>query len=447
MVLDIIFNVIGGLGIFLLGMKYMSEGMQTIAGSRLRLLINAVTNNRVMAATIGMLVTFAVQSSSVTTVMVVGFVNSGIMTLMQAIGVIMGANIGTTITGWIVLIPVAKYGLPLLGVSALFYLFSKNERSRYIALVLMGFGMIFFGMELMKNGFKPIRGEESFRNWFLAFEATTFLGIMKCVAVGCILTMIVQSSSATLVITINLATAGLIHFESAAALVMGQNIGTTITAYLASLGATTNAKRAAYAHILFNVLGVIWIIILFDPFMDAVKWGLPYDLSSQTEVDGQMIFTMVGVGIATTHSIFNIVNTLLFLPFTGHLARFLERIQPDKPFKEAPHLTHLDVRMLETPVIGIEQSRVEILRMGENVKRMLLELRFLLVGDEANEEHIREVFHKEEVLDIMQKEIVSYLTDLFTENAPHDVVEEARQQLRLADEAVLIFWRRMSISL
>jgi len=199
----------------------------------------------------------------VTTVMVVGFVNSGIMTLMQAIGVVFGANIGTTITGWILVLHIGKYGLPMLGIAAFFFLFSKHERLRYIGMAVMGIGMVFFGLELMKNGFKPIRGLPEFSTWFHAFDATTIFGIIKCALVGCLLTMVVQSSSATLGITIGLASTGVIEFQTAAALVMGENIGTTITAMLASLGTTTAAKRAALAHVMFNVIGTSWFIAMF----------------------------------------------------------------------------------------------------------------------------------------------------------------------------------------
>ena len=235
-------EVVGGLGVFLLGMKNMSEGLQAVSGDRLRKMISAVTSNRFMGVLVGLLVTCLVQSSSVTTVMVVGFVNSGIMTLMQAIGVILGANIGTTITGWILVLHIGKYGLPMLGIAAFFFLFSKKDRLRYIGMTIMGVGMVFFGLELMKNGFKPLRSHEEFSAWFHAFQATSYLGIIKCALVGCVLTMVVQSSSATLGITIGLASTGVIEFQTAAALVMGENIGTTITAWLASLGTTTGAK-------------------------------------------------------------------------------------------------------------------------------------------------------------------------------------------------------------
>ncbi|MFC1736947.1 Na/Pi cotransporter family protein, partial [Candidatus Hydrogenedentota bacterium] len=200
-----IFGTLGGLGIFLLGMKNMSEGMQAIAGNRLRRLIGAITSNRFMATGVGVAATCLVQSSSVTTIMSIGFVNAGLMTLRQAIGVIMGANIGTTITGWILVLKIGKYGLPILGAAAFVHLFSKNERRRFIAMAIMGIGMIFFGIELLKAGVEPIREMPEFEAWFQKFQATSYGGVLLCALVGCICTLIVESSSATLAITMTLA--------------------------------------------------------------------------------------------------------------------------------------------------------------------------------------------------------------------------------------------------
>ncbi|MHC4524009.1 MAG: Na/Pi cotransporter family protein, partial [Planctomycetota bacterium] len=269
--LEIIFQVCGGLGIFLLGMKNMSEGMQAVAGERIRKLIGAVTNNRLLACGIGTMVTSIVQSSSVTTVMVVGMVNAGLMTLIQAIGVILGANIGTTITGWILVLKVGKYGLPMIGLAAFFYLFSKKERIRFTAMVFVGLGMVFFGLQLMKNGFAPIQDMPKFIEWFQAFQPSNYPGIIKCVLAGAVLTAIVQSSSATLGITMGLAASGMIDYPTAAALVLGENIGTTITALLASLGTSTTARRAAYAHTLFNTIGVLWITLLFPWYTELIS--------------------------------------------------------------------------------------------------------------------------------------------------------------------------------
>ncbi len=432
--LDMAFNVLGGLGIFLLGMRYLSDGLQTIGGNRLRRLVSAVTNNRLLATGVGVVVTCLIQSSSITTVMVVGFVNSGIMTLTQAIGVIMGANIGTTITGWILVLKVGKYGLPILGAASFFHLFSKREFVRYAALVIMGLGMVFFGLELMKNGFKPIRSMPEFHDWFQRFSATSYLGVLKCVAAGCLLTMIVQSSSATLGITIGLASTGVVPFETAAALVLGENIGTTITALLASIGTTTNAKRAAYAHTVFNVLGVAWITAIFPVYLTFIQRFVVSDPNLVALRDGDPIYPNITAAIASVHTCFNVANTLLFLPFVRKLAALLNDIVPEKLKRERPHLTNLDVRMLQSPVIGIEQSRVEILRMAETARRMLEYLRKIVATRDPDDTLDRKILHREEVLDILQKEVTVFLTGLLAADVPLDVIEDGRSQLRIADE-------------
>jgi len=435
----IITDVIGGLGVFLLGMKFMSEGLQAVSGDRLRKIIGVATNNRVMGVLMGLLVTMLVQSSSVTTVMVVGFVNSSIMSLMQAIGVILGANIGTTITGWILVLNIGKWGLPILGISAFFFLFSKNERLRYIGMTIMGIGMVFYGLELMKNGFKPLRSNEEFNAWFQAFQATTYLGIIKCAAVGMVLTMIVQSSSATLGITIGLAAMGVIEFRTAAALVMGENIGTTVTALLASIGTTTNAKRAAYAHFFFNIIGTAWFIALFPLAIGAlsrlVEWKTGFNpleihIDSMDEKEFGLIVT---AGIALTHSTFNIANVLVFLPFTGLLAKMVTKLVPEKEADEVGHLTYLDVRMLDTPSLGIVQSQGQLNFMAESVEGMMDQLRTCLDG-EASQKTEGKIFHREEILDNVQKEIFLFLSNMVSGQVPHEVTTKAHMQMRIADE-------------
>ncbi len=474
--LKIIFQVIGGLGIFLLGMKHMSEGLQAVSGDRLRKMISAVTNNRFLGVGVGVLVTCLVQSSSVTTVMVVGFVNSAIMNLMQAISVILGANIGTTITGWILVLKIGKYGLPLLGVAAFFFLFSKNQRIRYIGMTLMGIGMVFFGLELMKNGFKPLKSLPEFEAWFQMFHISLNDGIMgayadifKCAMVGMIMTMIVQSSSATLGITIGLACSGSIEFQTAAALVMGENIGTTITALLASIGTTTNAKRAAYAHFFFNVVGTIWFIALFpvairglshligwkigfDPttvslaeiaahlYPDADPAPILADIAQHTDPvtqQGRMVQgkfeQVVTAGIALTHTTFNVANVLVFLPFIGLLAKFVTKIAPEKETKEAAHLTYLDVRMLDTPSLGVVQSQGQIKFMADSVEGMMRKLRIVLESG-PNPELESKIFEREEILDNIQKEIFLYLSNLVSGQVPMSVTNTANKQMRLSDE-------------
>ena len=432
------FELIGGLGVFLLGMKNMSEGMQAVAGSSLRRLIGSVTGNRFFAMLVGVVVTCVVQSSSITTVMVVGFVNSGVMGLAQAIGVIMGANIGTTITGWILVLKIGKYGLPILGGAAFAYLFSKGDRLRYWAMAIMGIGMIFFGLELMKDACSIIKETPEFETWFRAFQADSYFGVLKCAMVGCVLTFMVQSSSATLGITISLAFQGVISYETAAALVLGENIGTTITALLASLGATTNARRAAYFHVIFNLAGVFWVTLIFAPYIEFIQWLAQWtatsDLAERVVVDGKETFPGTTPLIAATHTVFNLVNTLLFLPLVPMLVRLLERAVPSKGYKEKPHLTDLDIRMLETPLLAIEQSRKELERMGDGCVKMLAWLADLRGQDDPDKELANRLQQREEVLDSIQDEMSEFITNLLSGNIPHAAADEARLQLRMADE-------------
>ncbi len=429
---DILFKVIGGLGIFLLGMKYMSEGMQAVAGSRLRKMISAVTDNRFMACGMGTLITGIVQSSSVTTVMVVGFVNSGFMTLMQAIGVILGANIGTTVTAWIIALKISKFGLPILGLAAFFFLFSKRERVRYTAMALLGVGMVFFGLTIMGGAFKTPEVKSYLTDVFSVMDATTIWGLLKCAFYGCVATMIVQSSSASIGVTIVLAQGGIIGFDTAAALVLGLNVGTTITAFLASIGTSTNAKRAAYAHIIFNVVGTLWLIPVFFWYVDGIDWlfgHLREFMTSNPKVGDD-----VTAKIALVHTGFNLLNALIFLPLMKPLACLVEKLVPEKKVDEISHLTYFDIRMLDTPALGIVQSRKQVLFMAESVEKMADWLDEVLRSEEQLDELEKKIFHYESILDNVQKEIVVFLSKMITGQVTHDVMEEARRQMRMADE-------------
>jgi phosphate:Na+ symporter len=439
--MTILMAVLGGLGIFMLGMKYMSEGMQAVAGNSLRRMISLVTTNRVLATATGTAVTTLVQSSSVTTVIVVGLVNAGLMQLPQAIGVIFGANIGTTITGWILVLNIGKYGLPILGSAALVYLFARRDRTRFIAMSVMGMGMVFFGLELMKNGFAPIKDLPVFMDAFQWFQADSYAGIYKAVLVGCVLTLIVQSSSATLGITIGLAATGVIPFQTAAALILGENIGTTITVVLASIGASTNAKRAAYGHVLFNCIGVLWITLIFPWYVKmvaatvmAVNGVDPLTMTLESGMDPVAFATVITSAIALTHSGFNVVNTLVFLPFVRSFTRLLEWLVPDPRAKEIARLRRIDTGTVSSPVLGLEQSRGEVIQMGQGVNKMMDWIRQLGFNGPWDELVVRKTFHREEVLDNVQREVVAFLTATLDSTMPQMVAEEGRQQLRIAHE-------------
>jgi phosphate:Na+ symporter len=308
---------------------------------------------------------------------------------------------------------------------------------RYLAMGAMGLGMIFFGLEMMKNGFKPMRSVPLFQEAFSMFVADNYFGVLKCAAVGCLLTFLVQSSSATLGITIGLAATGAIPFESAAALVLGENIGTTITAWLASIGATTTAKRAAYAHVAFNLIGVFWITAIFLFYVDLVDGFVAWKLGAGPiglETNHANYAQIVTFGIAVVHTGFNITNTLLFLPFVRTITRLLERFVPDRGGKEIPHLSTLDVRLVESPILAIENSRGEISKMASGVQKMLEWTREILISEEPDEALVKKVFHRETVMDNVQEEVIHFLTNILSAETPHSVAIEARQQLRIADE-------------
>ncbi|AVQ26982.1 Na/Pi cotransporter family protein [Fusobacterium ulcerans] len=421
MYLDIIFNVLGGLGIFLYGMDNMSSGMQKLAGQRLKKILALLTTNRVMAILMGMGVTMLVQSSSVSTVMTIGFVNASLLTLKQALGVIFGANIGTTITGWILVLNIGKYGLPIVGAGAILYMFLKGDRAKTKALTFMGLGMIFLGLQLMSNGLKPVRSMPEFVSMFHMFSADTYFGVVKVAAIGALITAIVQSSSATLGITITLAVQGLIDYPTAVALVLGENVGTTITAILATLNANVNAKRAAYAHTIINTLGVIWVTAVFPYYLKFLSnFGSPE--------------TNMTMAIATAHTMFNVVNVLIFTPFIGVMADLLTKIVKDDGKKD-DRVTKIDFLMLKTPSVVVGQTKTEILTMGKYIEEMFGTLDNIYVNNEfITEEKVAQMRKIEDDLDLFQKEITDANFVILNKNITDKMKMDTRNNLEVCDE-------------
>ena len=421
MYLNIIFNVIGGLGIFLYGMENMSGGMQKLAGKRLKKILAALTTNRIMAVLIGIFVTMLVQSSSVSTVMTIGFVNASLLTLKQALGVILGANIGTTVTGWLLVLNIGKYGLPITGAAAIAYVFFRSDKARTRSLTVMGLGLIFLGLDLMSNGLKPIRSMPEFIELFKLFNADTYFGAVKVACIGALITGIVQSSAATLGITITLAVQGLIDYPTAVALVLGENVGTTITAFLASLGATTNAKRAAYAHTIINMLGVIWVTSIFPFYIKS--------LGHIVDVENNITF-----GIATAHTMFNVLNVFLFIPFTGPLSAFLTKIVKDSG-KSDEKVTKLDKLMVGTPSLIVGQTKVEVLAMAQNIKEMMFALEETYAKNEMiSDAKLSRLQKMEDNLDLYQKEITDVNFLILNKDLTDSMREETRKNLEVCDE-------------
>ncbi|MCM3358376.1 MAG: Na/Pi cotransporter family protein [Psychrobacillus sp.] len=346
---QMLFEFFGGLGIFLFSIKYMGDGLQKSAGDRLRDILDRYTTNPFMGVLVGIIVTVLIQSSSGTTVITVGLVSAGFMKLRQAIGVIMGANIGTTITAFIIGFDVGGYALPIMAIGAFLIFFFKKHIVQNVGEVIFGFGGLFLGLELMSGGMKPLRELEAFTDFTLAMSDHSFLGLLA----GTIFTLIVQSSSATVAILQGLYSENLLSLQGALPVLFGDNIGTTITAILASLGASVAAKRAAATHVLFNVIGSVIFLILLIPFTLYIEW-----ISGVLDLESKM-------QIAFAHGSFNVANTIIQFPLIGAWAYLVTKLIPGDDVSIEYKPKHLDVNFIEqSPSIAIGQAKEEILRMG-----------------------------------------------------------------------------------
>ena len=432
----LVFGLLGGLGLFLYGMKIMSEGLQKVAGDRMRKILAALTTNRLVGTLVGLAVTAIIQSSSATTVMVVGFVNAGLMSLVQAIGVVLGANIGTTITGQLIAFKITKYALPAIGIGAGLKLFGNKKGNMYFGEVLLGFGMLFFGLTIMKDAFDPIKGSEEFRNFFLLIGDSHLLGVL----IGAVITIIVQSSTATLGITMALASSGLLSYEAAVALILGENIGTTITANLAAIGTNIAARRTAMAHFLFNFIGVGYMLIFFPFFLKFISSITPGDADFVIQTQQQVAAFGGNLGdkpfiarhIANTHTMFNIINTLIFLPLIGVLAKLTTMIIRGSDAEMEFHLKYIDNRVLNTPPIALGQARAETKRMAQVSLEMLEEtLKFLEDGDEKR---IPGLEKKEGVVDLLQKEITDFLVALSQQSIAQETSRDLASMMHMVND-------------
>ncbi len=435
MIQSVIFQSLGGLGMFLFGMKIMSEGLQKVAGKKMRQVLSMVSNNRFIGCGAGALVTSIVQSSSATTVMLVSFVDAGLMTFVQAIGVMLGANIGTTVTAQLIAFKITAYALPAIAAGVLLKFFLGRGKRVYVGDVLLGFGLVFFGLATMKGGFAPLKESETFISFFTKFNADNYLSILLCVLAGTILTMILQSSSATVGITMVLATQGLLDFPTSVAVILGDNIGTTITAELASVGASINAHRTARAHTLFNVVGVFNIILFFPLFLKLVVWltsttlGIgPPDLIVGEEKPN------IARHIANSHTLFNVVNALFFLmvlPYLVKVAIWLTPHKEEADLDELHRIKYMDSGFIDTPTVAIEQAKAEIIRMGESVQ--------LMYDDVINSLEPRKLKKlakwrkREDAIDILQKEITKFLIQVGQKNIMHEESREISSLLRMTN--------------
>ena len=429
----IIFQTLGGLGLFILGMKMMTEGLQAAAGQKIRGILEAISSNRFFGCLTGAGVTAMVQSSSATTVMLIGFVSAGIISLENAVGVVIGANVGTTITGQMIAFKLTKVALPAIALGVGLKYFSKQRNYRHIGDVILGFGLLFYGMTVMKMGLAPIKTDPQFISFFTTFSTDSIGGLLLCVGMGALLTVMVQSSSATVGLTMTLATSGLLTFPTAMALVLGENIGTTITAQLATIGSKNlEAHQTANAHTVFNVAGVGIILLIFPIFVNTVqvlslKIGAgPVDLL----VDGE--YVNAARYIANGHTIFNVINAAIFLILLPRLVQLTIFISPKrKAKKERYQLPEFDARFMDSPIAALAGVKREIIRMADFAHMSLRKTSTCLKMRDDDILGEREAI--EDHLDSFQKVIIKYLITISQGeiNAPES--KEISEMMRITN--------------
>jgi len=442
MIRDMIFRTVGGLGLFLFGMLLMSEGLKKIAGQKLKKTLESMTSTPFKAFLVGAGITAVIQASGATTVIAIGLVNAGMLTLRQAIGVIIGSNVGTTVTAWIVSVSglaldITLYSLPIVGVGFLLHIGGRTRKMKCLGEIMLGFGILFLGIGFMKDAFAPLQGNAKVHEAFVALGGRPLLAIF----VGIVATILLQSSSAFIGIVQLLAIQGAFGENWQTALnvsipfILGSNIGTTITAQIAALQANRNSKRAAWAHTMFNVIGSViaypfaylgW----YSAFVQAIS---PWELGPST----------IAAEIAIAHSIFNIVNSGVFLPLTGLLETIVVKLVPLKPSEVAMAPMVLEKHLLDTPVLALEQAERESVRMAETAKKAVLAaVEGLLEDDKAKLATVRKM---EDITDTFQYEITSYLSDLSSRQLSEEVSAELPVLLhtvndleRIGDHAVNI---------
>lgn len=404
-ILSVVPGLLGGVAIFLFGMNMLSEGLQKAAGEKLRHIIGILTNSPVLGILVGALVTAIIQSSSATTVMVIGFVSAGLMTLKQSIGVIIGANIGTTVTAWMVSIDIGELALPLVGIGFILFFFPKLRKLKYVGQIIFSFGLLFVGLNIMSDMMAPLAKSQAVENTMLMVTNNRVLGLI----IGTIFTAVIQSSSAAIAIMQKLAiqtTASgqpLITLGAALPILFGSNIGTTATALLASIGASVNAKRAAFTHTIFNFAGSLIFIWLIGPFERIVT----------TLMGGSIAPHSMDTAIAYSHSIFNIINAILFAPFIGLLAKFATRVYKGKGELSDRALVYISDKV-SSPAVALNLAKNEMLRMGKIVQNMITSTKTVLL--EQKESVIQEVEQMEDTVDMLQNEILNYLSKIISKN-------------------------------
>lgn len=429
-----VFSLLGSLALFLYGMKIMSEGLEKFAGERLRAILAAMTKNRVMGVFTGIFITALIQSSSATTVMVVSFVNAGLMSLTQSIGVIMGANIGTTVTAWIISavgfkVNIAAFAIPMLAIG-MPLIFSGNSKRKSVGEFVFGFSFLFMGLSFLQNSATDLNMGEMVANMLATMPVDSFGTILLFVLVGTVVTMIVQASAATMAITLMLFDMHIpgFGFEQAAALAMGQNIGTTITAFMASLTANTQARRAALAHMFFNVFGVVVVLLMFYPACDAVRWFVTDVMGIQSND----LFLL-----SAFHTAFNVFNTLILIWFVKQIEQLVCKVLPDKNTEEnQPRLKYISAGLFSTAELSLLEARKEVALMG---KRCMRAFEFVMsMHGISKEEEFNAIFHKVEkyegITDNMEYEIAHYLQKVSEGRLSDESKRQIQRMLREVDD-------------
>ena len=442
-------QILGSLGVFLFGMKVLSEGIQKIAGQRMRYVMATMTKNRFSGLATGFGVTCLLQSSSATTVIVVSFVNVGLLTLIESIGVIMGANLGTTITAWIIAavgkFSLSKIAIPIIGIGLPFFFIGKDKAKGW-GEALIGFGLLFFGLGLLKDAVPDVKGmlassdaavvaqAEQIRGWIENLSGRGYLSYLTFLVLGVILTLIVQSSSAAMAITVTLAMQGWIGFEESCFIVLGENIGTTVTAWLAALGANHNAKRAARAHFMFNVLGVIWMLILFYPFKEVVLW-LAAHLPESFRMEKHK--TDIGFSLAIFHTLFNLTNIALligFVPFIGKIVTKWVK-EPAVEATERSRLTYITQNLVSTGNLNLpeaEKATVELARLTRDMFDGFVEV--FNTPDQDLSDQVTRLRAMEDDADEMTADITEYLVRCSAAEIGQDNAVEVAQMIRIVAE-------------
>ncbi len=426
-------ELVGSLGLFLYGMKLMSEALQKSAGNKLRSIMAAMTSNRVMGVMTGFLVTAIIQSSSATTVMLVSFVNAGLMSLVQSISVIMGANIGTTVTAWIISVfgfkvSISDFSIPIIAI-AFPLIFSKRNSRKNWGEFLIGFALLFMGLDLLKHSVPDVKHNPEILQFLASYTDLGYLSIILFLFIGSLLTIVVQSSSATMAITLIMCAQGWITYEIAAAMVLGENIGTTITANLAALSANISAKRAALAHTVFNVFGVLWMLIVFYPFTSMIQSIVLSSGATETaQVDA--------FSLSLFHTFFNVSNVLILGWFANPIANLVTKIIKQKNTDEEFRLTHISTGMLSTSELSVLQVQKEIYVYAERVQKM-----FGIVKEyyaEKNHSQQTKMFTRitkyENISDRMELEIAAYLTKLTDGKLSNESKIKIHKMLRIISE-------------